>query len=160
MPANIVGALVIGAGIPAGTYCTARAGGGGSCSISKPAAAAGSGTAINFYNMPGNTYISCTTVANSYEVTSAALFGSVQAGMAVAGPGLPFGTYVVAVNTTSSITLNNPVAAAYTAQNYQFCQYWVNPVASIFGHNIQVFGPASTNVTWHMSVRYGGPLIT
>ena len=55
--------------------------------------------------------LSCTLASNT-TVTSATLFGSVVAGMQVTGVGIPVGTTVASVQTTSSLTLTIAATAS------------------------------------------------
>jgi len=60
------------------------------------------------------------TTIGSQTVTSSALFGSVVVGQKVHGIGIPFGTTVTAVASTSSITISKPATATGTPT----LQFW------------------------------------
>lgn len=59
--------------------------------------------------------VSCTTVANSPTLTSAAAFGGLRAGLLISGAGITAGTFVKSIADTSTLTMSLPASAASTA---------------------------------------------
>jgi len=66
------------------------------------------------------TTLTCGTISNLATVTSATLFGSVVAGQAVHGVGIPFGTVVLSVESPSGITLSKRATFTDAAASLQF----------------------------------------
>lgn len=69
------------------------------------------------------TTLTCGTTVASATVTSSAAFGSVVAGQAVFGAGIPFGTTVTSVTDTSTIIISKIATATAASASLQFSYY-------------------------------------
>lgn len=120
----------------------------------------GAYSASTYYNLDDGVTnapaaISCTTNGTT-ALTSAALFGAAYvAGMVISGTNIKPGTYVVSVNSTSSITLNQ-VATGSGTQNLTFTG-WYRCAATTF--NVAPAG-VGNGANWYLipagNVGYSG----